>query len=112
MSGETGLPRRLRGSTAAVLLFGLLGFVGAGLVVAATHGDPGPRRARTAELVAALALSDLGLFTEARYTRNPSLADLHSPFQDGPASLEHFPTASLIVAPRTFPAGRIDTRKD
>lgn len=41
-------------------------------------------------------LTDLALFTEARYTRHPSQADLHSAFQDHPAALEHFPTGSLI----------------
>ena len=34
------------------------------------------------------------------WLRNPSLADLHTAFQDGPASLEHFPTASIVAAPR------------
>jgi hypothetical protein len=46
-----------------------------------------------------LALTDLCLFTEARYTRHPSMADLHTPFQDHPLSLEHFPSGSLIAAP-------------
>lgn len=50
-------------------------------------------------LVAALDLTDLALFTEARYTRHPSQADLHSPFQDHPLALEHFPTGSLVPAP-------------
>ncbi len=44
-------------------------------------------------------LTDLALFTEARYTRHPSQADLHSAFQDHPGALEHFPTGSLL-APR------------
>ena len=44
-------------------------------------------------------LTDLCLFTEARYTRHPSQADFHSPFQDSPLSLEHFPSGSLMVAP-------------
>ncbi|MCK7500019.1 MAG: hypothetical protein MZW92_64010 [Comamonadaceae bacterium] len=44
-------------------------------------------------------LTDLCLFTEARYTRHPSQADLHSAFQDHPLALEHFPTGSLIVPP-------------
>ena len=52
--------------------------------------------ASRAQLVQALGLTDLALFTEARYTRNPSLADLHSPFQDHPMALEHFPTGSLV----------------
>ena len=46
-----------------------------------------------------LGLSDLALFTEARYTRHPSMADLHTPFQDHPVSLDHFPSGSFI-APR------------
>ncbi|MFZ5997850.1 MAG: hypothetical protein ACOYW7_10230 [Nitrospirota bacterium] len=55
------------------------------------------------ELVASLRLTDLSLWTEARYTRHPSQADWFTPFQDFPASFEHFPAGSLI-APGTFPA--------
>jgi hypothetical protein len=43
-----------------------------------------------------LGLTDLCLFTEARYTRNPSQTDLNTAFQDHPLSLEHFPSGSLI----------------
>jgi hypothetical protein len=50
-------------------------------------------------LVARLDLTDLALFTEARYTRHPSQADLHGAFQDHPLALEHFPTGSLVPAP-------------
>ena len=50
-------------------------------------------------LVAQLRLTDLALFTEARYTRHPSQADLHSAFQDHPLAQEHFPTGSLISPP-------------
>jgi hypothetical protein len=45
------------------------------------------------------ALTDLSLFTEARYTRHPSQADLHSAFQDHPHALEHFPSGSLVPPP-------------
>ena len=55
---------------------------------------------RKAELVTRLELTDLCLFTEARYTRHPSQADLNTPFQDHPLSLEHFPSGSLVPAPR------------
>lgn len=51
------------------------------------------------EMVRILGLSDLCLFTEARYTRNPSLADIHTPFQDHPMSFEHFPSGSLVEPP-------------
>jgi hypothetical protein len=44
-----------------------------------------------------LGLSDLCLFTDARYTRNPATADLASPFQEHPMSLEHFPSGSIIA---------------
>jgi hypothetical protein len=50
----------------------------------------------TAALVRDLELTDLCLFTEARYTRHPSQADFHTPFQDHPLSLEHFPSGSLV----------------
>ena len=65
-----------------------------------------PRAQREAELnetralVARLGLTDLALFTEARYTRHPTQADLHSAFQDHPLALEHFPTGSLLPPPR------------
>lgn len=55
--------------------------------------------ATTAALVERLGLTDLALFTEARYTRHPSQADLQSAFQDHPAALEHFPTGSLLPPP-------------
>jgi hypothetical protein len=54
-------------------------------------------------LVHILGLTDLCLFTEASYTRHLSLADFHSPFQDSPMALEHFPSGSLVTHP---PAAR------
>ncbi len=53
-------------------------------------------------LVRELGLTDLSLFTEARYTRHPTQADPHAPFQDHPAALEHFPTGSLLAPPPSF----------
>lgn len=50
-------------------------------------------------LVRHLGLTDLAIWTEARYTRNPSQADLFSAFQDFPSSLEHFPAGSIVPAP-------------
>jgi hypothetical protein len=55
---------------------------------------------RTRALVEDLELTDLCLFTEARYTRNLSQADLQTPFQDHPMSLEHFPSGSLAMPPQ------------
>jgi hypothetical protein len=51
------------------------------------------------QLVRKLHLTDLCLFTEARYTRHLSQADLHSAFQDHPLSFEHFPSGSLTLPP-------------
>lgn len=51
------------------------------------------------ELVRRLELTDLCLFTEARYTRHLSQADLNTPFQDYPMSLEHFPSGSFVMPP-------------
>jgi hypothetical protein len=51
------------------------------------------------EMVRKFELTDLCLFTEARYTRHISQADLHAPFQDSPTSLEHFPSGSLAMPP-------------
>jgi hypothetical protein len=52
-----------------------------------------------ADMVKTLELTDLCLFTEARYTRHLSQADRHSPFQDHPLSFEHFPSGSLVGPP-------------
>ncbi len=54
---------------------------------------------RKRELVRELGLTDLSLWTEARYTRHPSQADYFSPFQDCPSALEHFPAGSVVAAP-------------
>lgn len=53
-------------------------------------------------LVKEFRLTDLCLFTEARYTRHPSQADLHSAFQDHPMALEHFPSGSMMLPPWSF----------
>jgi len=60
------------------------------------------------EMVKRLELTDLCLFTDARYTRHPTMADVHTPFQDYPTSLEHFPSASILSLP---PHLRPSTRK-
>jgi len=50
-----------------------------------------------ARMVKELGLTDLALFTEARYTRHLSQSDLHTAFQDHPMALEHFPSGSLYL---------------
>lgn len=51
------------------------------------------------DLTTALLLTDLSIWTEARYTRHPSQSDLFTPFQDGPGTLEHFPSGTLGTPP-------------
>ena len=51
------------------------------------------------EIVKALGLTDLCLFTDARYSRHPAVADRFTPFQDHPLSLEHFPSGSILLPP-------------
>lgn len=48
------------------------------------------------QLVKNLAITDLSLSSEARYTRHPTQADIFAPFQDFPGAFEHFPTGSMI----------------
>lgn len=83
----------------ALLALGMLGlglcFLDASRVRASMGEDGMVMR----QLVARLGLTDLALFTEARYTRHPSQADLHSALQDHPLALEHFPSGSLIGPP-------------
>ena len=51
------------------------------------------------QLVQKLGITDLCLFTEARYTRHLSQADRFSAFQDHPMAFEHFPSGSLVLPP-------------
>ena len=90
----------LRPSSYALALWGLL-FVLMLLLLAHARFSGGQLRLEEAQqrLVQPLGLSDLTLFTEARYTRHPSMADIHSAFQDHPTSLDHFPSGSLIAPP-------------
>lgn len=71
----------------------------------ARHAEAASRsaRERRARLVKELCLTDLCLFTEARYTRNPAVTDMQSAFQDHPGALEHFPSGSLVTPPRVTP---------
>ena len=55
-----------------------------------------------ASMVQRFGLTDLCIFTEASYTRHLSQADLYTPFQDGPLSLEHFPSGSIATPPAVF----------
>lgn len=57
------------------------------------------RREDAGRLVREHGITDLCLFTEARYTRHISQADYHAPFQDHPMSMDHFPTGSIVYPP-------------
>lgn len=97
----TPAPRYHRPSTAVFAALGGLAALAAfeaghALVSRAAARD---RLAAEAQLVAALGLSDLALFTEARYTRHPALADLATAFQDSPGAFEHFPSGSFVAPP-------------
>lgn len=81
------------------------------IAILAGHAALASRTAAAADserlqLARRLRLTDLCLFTEARYTRHPAMADLHSPFQDAPASFDYFPSGSLLM-----PAKRIKQRQ-
>ncbi len=89
---------RVRPST---VLFAILAVGGVAFGTTCVEACLGPGRAavrlaRTARLAERLQLTDLCLFTEARYTRHASQADRHAAFQDHPAALEHFPSGSLM----------------
>lgn len=52
-------------------------------------------------VTSALGLTDLCVSTEARYTRHPAVSDPVVPFMDHPGAVEHFPTGSFWVPPRS-----------
>jgi hypothetical protein len=63
---------------------------------AATRDDFEKKLAEERRIVRELGITDLCIFTEARYTRHLSQADLHSAFQDYPMAMEHFPSGSIV----------------
>jgi hypothetical protein len=89
----------MRPSTRAALFFGLAGVAFAFTFFDARQGEARERVAANAARVAELGLTDLCLFTEARYTRHLSQADYHSAFQDHPLAFEHFPSGALVAPP-------------
>jgi len=85
-----------------VLALGALGLNGGQRLAEFQQTDlPGLR-----EVTGRLALTDLALWTEARYTRHPSQADRFTPFQDFPGAPEHFPAGSIVAPPRPLPSAR------
>lgn len=94
----------MRPSTAALLVIGALTAAAAGIFIVAAQSTAAhaPRLEATRGLVERLGLTDLALFTEARYTRHPSQADLHSALQDHPAGFDHFPSGSLLPPPASL----------
>jgi hypothetical protein len=91
----------------ADLFLGYLAILALFLLAALAHSSyekrmAEPRLEEKRELVRRLELTDLCLFTEANYTRHASQADFHVPFQDHPASFDHFPSGSLLRPPATI----------
>jgi len=91
----------VRPSTALAALLVACVCLAALLATAAHRGRPATdaAAARNLALVARLGLTDLALFTEARHTRHPSMADRFAPFGEHPHALEHFPSGSLVPPP-------------
>jgi hypothetical protein len=58
------------------------------------------------QLVKMLGITDMCLFTEARYTRHLSQADNFAAFQDSPMAFEHFPSGSLTLPPVMVQIGK------
>lgn len=96
---------RPSGMVLTVLALGCLAVLGSFVDAAYGLARAQPALRERAALVERLGLTDLALFTEARYTRHPSQADNHAAFQDHPFALEHFPSGSLVV-PRHVQGGR------
>jgi hypothetical protein len=74
-------------------------------LVAAGHfatGRMAPVQRDNRQLVQAFELTDLSIWTGARYTRHLSQADVFSAFQDSMGALEHFPAGVLAPPPATI----------
>ncbi len=95
----------MRKSSFCVAVIGVQSTLFLGMVLHARTQESQARQQRQASLVLVrnLGLTDLCLFTEARYTRHPAMADRHAAFQDHPMGLDHFPSGSLVTPP-PFPS--------
>lgn len=103
MAADRTVPTaRLRSGDLALflLLLGLLALGGSLLHAVLDRADAHQRSEPARQLAQELGLTGLALFTEARYTRHPELADRHAPFQNHPAALEHFPSGTWVPPPR------------
>ena len=69
-----------------------------------------PVRRDNRQLVQVFELTDLSIWTGARYTRHLSQADMFSAFQDSMGALEHFP-AGALVTPAAGPGAAAAARK-
>lgn len=98
------VPGLVRRSTLYIGILAIHAAVAAGLIMHAASREKasGPHMKQMSGIVSELSLTDLCLFTEARYTRHPSMADFSTPFQDYPFSMEHFPSGSLMPVPATL----------
>jgi len=65
-----------------------------------------PTDRESATLAKRMKLTDLCLFTEARYTRHPAMADNHAAFQEHPAAFDHFPSGSILMPQKMNRSGR------
>ena len=78
------------------------------LLVTAGHFSAdrtGPDRRCNRQLVQVFELTDLAIWTGARYTRHLSQADTFAAFQDSMGALEHFPAGALAPLPSmTWPS--------
>lgn len=101
MAGSGTHLRRLRASDGALAVLAILGaaFVATLAESGTTNPQEVPSVQENRRLVDDLGLTDLSLFTEARYTRHLSQADRHTAFQDHPLAFEHFPSGALLGPP-------------
>jgi hypothetical protein len=95
---------RFFGSLIALEVLALVFLVAAGHF---TTGRMAPVHHDNQQLVQVFELTDLSIWTGARYTRHLSQADVFSAFQDNMGALEHFP-AWVLAAPPASLADRED----
>jgi hypothetical protein len=86
---------RLFSLLSGILLFALVGEL---LFFSATKAHTEAALGQKAALVRMVQLPDLSVATEARFIRFRSLADVYSPFNEGPELLDYFP-ATFTYAP-------------